>query len=116
MTEQQLNWLDDEVKQFATSNNKDYEDLPSLKLQPNVIAELTIDFSKPFNEWHGENNGKTVTKKIIPVTLAGTRMVWWLNIKNPIYREIINGGKAGQTVFKVLQTGTREATKYVLVK
>lgn len=112
--EQQTNWLDEEAKQF--SNNATYEELPSLKLQPNVIAELTIDFSKPFQEWHGEQNGKTIVKKIVPVVLAGTKMNWWLNVKNPVYKEIIQAGKAGQTVFKVLQTGTQASTKYVLVK
>ena len=114
MTEQQKSWLEVEAEQFT--QHTDYEELPSLKLQPNVIAELTIDFSKPFQEWKGEQNGKTITKKIVPVTLAGTKMNWWLNIKNPIYREVINAGKAGQKVIKVLQTGTQANTKYVLVK
>ena len=115
MTEQQTNWLDQEAEQFKNTN-ANYEELPSLKLQPNVIAELTIDFAKPFDEWTGEQNGKTIKKKIIPVTLAGTRMVWWLNVKNPIYKDVINGGKSGQKIFKILQTGTQASTKYVLVK
>ena len=114
MTEQQTNWLDEEAKQFTSTAT--YEELPSLKLQPNVIAELTIDFSVPFQTWTGENNGKTVTKKIIPVVLAGQRMVWWLNTKNPIYKEIITAGRNGTKQFKVLQTGTQQNTKYVLVK
>lgn len=116
MTEQNdTSWLDEEAKQF-TNSNATYEELPSLKLQPNVIAELIIDFSKPFDEWTGEQNGKTIKKKIIPVTLSGTRMVWWLNVKNPIYKDIIQAAKLGQKVFKILQTGTQAATKYVLVK
>jgi len=114
MSEIQTNWLDTEAEQFKTQTT--YEELPSLKLTPNVIAEVTIDFSKPFTEWVGENNGKTVTKKIIPVTLAGQKMVWWLNVKNPVYREIITAGRTGTTIFKVLQTGTQANTKYVLVK
>lgn len=107
-------WLDEEAKQFST--NTTYEELPSLKLQPNVIAELAIDFSKPFQEWKGEQNGKTIVKKILPVTLSGTKMNWWLNIRNPIYKDIIQAGKTGQTVFKILQTGSQAQTKYVLVK
>ena len=114
MTQQTINWLEEESKQFTSEHN--YEELPSLKLQPNVIAELTIDFSKPFDEWTGEQGGKTIKKKIIPVTLAGTKMVWWLNFKNPIYRDIVIAGKSGQKVFKILQTGTQANTKYVLVK
>lgn len=114
MTEQQNTWLDDEAKKFTS--NTTYEELPSLKLQPNVVAELEIDFSKPFEQWVGENNGKPVTKKIIPVKFAGTRMVWWLNVKNPIYKEIINLGRNNQNKIKVLQTGSQASTKYVLVK
>jgi len=113
MTEQQT-WLEDEAKQFK--NTTEFEELPSLKLQPNVIAELTIDFSKPFQEWKGEQGDKTITKKIVPVTLAGQRMNWWLNVKNPIYKEIILAGKNGTTQFKILQTGTQANTKYVCVK
>lgn len=109
------NWLEEESKLLTTPTN--YEELPSLKLTPNVVTEITIDFSKPFQEWNGEDvKGKPTKKKIIPVTLAGTRMNWWLNVKNPVYREIINGGKTGIKVFKVLQTGTQQNTKYVLVK
>jgi len=112
--ETQTNWLDAEAEQFKQQVT--YEELPSLKLTPNVIADITIDFSKPFQEWVGENNGKTVTKKIIPIILQGQKMVWWLNIKNPIYKDIIHAGKAGTTSFKVLQTGTQQNTKYVIVK
>jgi hypothetical protein len=107
-------WLEDEAKEFNTRNN--YEELPSLKLTPNVIAEVSIDFSKPFDKWVGEANGKPVVKKIIPVTVAGTRLLWWLNVKNPVYKELITLGAAGQTTFKILQTGTQANTKYVLVK
>ena len=112
--ETQTTWLDDEAKQFTTQT--DYEELPSLKLQPNVITEITIDFSEAFNEWKGEQGDKTITKKIVPVLFNGTKMNWWLNVKNPVYREIVNAGIAGQKVFKILQTGTQANTKYVLVK
>lgn len=112
--ETQTDWLGEEAKQLT--EHKDYEELPSLKLVPNVVTEITIDFSKPFEKWMGDNNGKPVTKKIVPVTVNGTRMNWWLNIKNPVYTDIIKLGVVGQTVFKVLQTGTQANTKYVLVK
>lgn len=115
MTEQITNWLDDEVK--ATTQTATYEKLPSLKLTPNVVTEITIDFSKPFEKWEGlDQKGNPVTKKIIPVLVSGTRMNFWLNVKNPLYSEIINAGKNGQVGFKILQTGTQANTKYVLVK
>lgn len=107
-------WLDEELAQQTTPS--EYEELPSLKLTPNVVTELAIDFSKPFEQWSGEQGDKTITKKIIPVSVNGTRMNWWLNVKNPIYREILQSGKEGKKSIKVLQTGTQANTKYVLVK
>jgi len=112
--ETQTNWLDDEAKTFA--QHTDYEELPSLKLTPNVVTEIAIDFSKPFEKWTGDNNGQPVTKKIIPVTVNGTKMNWWLNVKNPVYKEVIVVGTAGQKSIKVMQTGTQKNTKYILVK
>lgn len=114
MTEQQTNWLDEELAKQTTPAT--YEELPSLKLQPNVVTEVVIDFSKPFESWTGEQSGKTITKKIIPVSVSGTKMNWWLNVKNPFYREILNAGKSGNANLKVLQTGKQADTKYVLVK
>jgi len=108
------NWIEEELAQ--TSTHTEYEELPSLKLTPNVVTELTIDASKPFEKWSGENNGKDVTKKIIPVTVGGNKMHWWLNVKNPVYRELLDSLANGNNTIKVLQTGTQANTKYVLVK
>lgn len=109
------NWLEDEAKKMKQPQT--YEELPSLKLSPNVITDITIDFSKPFNEWTGEDGtGKPISKRIIPVTCNGVKMNWWLNVKNPLYSQIILSGLTGQTAFKILQTGTQKATKYVIVK
>jgi hypothetical protein len=97
-----------------TSTDKKFEQLPSLKLVPNVITEFDIDFSMAFAKWHDETN-KT-DKAIIPVTVAGVKHNWWLNVKNPTYAEVIRAGKAGQTHFKILQTGTLKNTKYTIIK
>jgi hypothetical protein len=113
-TQNETNWLNEEVK--TLSQHADYEELPSLKLTPNVVTEITIDFSKPFEKWEGENNGKPVIKKIIPVSVNGTKMNWWLNVKNPFYKEVLTAGINKQSSIKVLQTGTQQNTKYVLVK
>jgi len=107
-------WLDEEAEQFT--DDRDFEELPSLKLQPNEVTEIEIDFSEEFHKWQGEQGGKTIVKKIIPILFGGIRMNWWLNVKNPIYKEIIDLGRTGQKVFKILQTGTQANTKYVLVK
>ena len=109
----ETNWREEEAKQLSTHTT--FEELPNLKLQPNVVTEITIDFSKPFEKWTGNDaKGNPVTKKIIPCSVNGTRMNFWLNVKNPLYAEIIKAN--GQTTFKVLQTGTQANTKYVLVK
>ena len=110
----QKGWLEDESEQFK--NEHDYEELPSLKLMPNVVTEIEVDFSEEFHKWQGEQGGKTIVKKIVPITSGGVRLNWWLNVKNPIYREIINAGITGKKDFKILQTGTQANTKYVLVK
>ena len=116
MTEQnKIAWLEEEASKLQTP--KDFEVLPSLKLQPNVVTEIVVDVSKPFELWIGEDaKGKPITKKIIPVTVAGVKMNFWLNVKNPLYSEIINGCKNGIRTFKVLQTGTQANTKYVLIR
>ena len=111
MTEQNTNWLEDEANKFT--QQKEYEKLPSLKLTPNVITEIVVDVSKPFSEWDGEDaKGQPVRKKIIPITVAGTKMNFWLNVKNPLYGEIIKAAKLGKTTFKIMQTGTQANTKY----
>ena len=57
-----------------------------------------------------------VTKAIIPCVFNGVVSTWWLNKKNPIYKDIIHLGKSGQDRIKVIQTGVQQNTKYVLVK
>jgi len=116
ITEQtNISWLEDESKLIATGTN--IERLPNLKLEENKISEVTIDFSKPFQTWNGQDaKGKDVAKAIIPVTHEGVKKHFWLNKKNPLYSALINEGKAGKTVFKILQTGNQQLTKYVLVQ
>jgi hypothetical protein len=109
-------WINEEAKKIAQPTQ--YEELPSLKLSPNVVTEFEIDFSKPFRDFLEKDEKGTILKttKIIPVTYDGKRMNFWLNVKNPIFREIILAGKNGQNKFKVLRTGSQQNTKYVLVK
>lgn len=112
------NWLAEENNSIL-SNTTNIEKLPSLKLSPNVVTEIKIDFSKPFEKWVDEE--MKITKKIIPITIKDAdgkdvRMNWWLNVKNPVYSDIVKLGLQGKTEFKILQTGTQANTKYVLVK
>lgn len=109
------NWLQEEANNLQETAF-DGEKKPALKLEENKIVTMTIDFSEPFQKWETTEDGKTTIKKIIPVKVGEVELVWWLNVKNPIYGEIIKKGAEGQTVFKVLQTGTQQKTKYTLVE
>ena len=120
MTEQnkeEQNWLKTEADSLNKNLPTTFEQLPSLKLVEGVITELDIDFSKPFESWTDDSDpNKVITKKIIPVSVNGSKMNWWLNVRNPIYKEIIRLGATGQKTFKILQTGKQDKTKYILVK
>ena len=113
MVETQTNWLDAEVAELTTNQPTQFEKLPSLKLQPNKITEIEVDFALPFQKWNDSIHKST--KAIIPVTTAGTKMNFWLNVKNPLYAQICQAGKRGQVKFKIIQTGTAQDTKYNLV-
>jgi len=111
--EQQNNWLDAECNELSQNTTTQFEKLPSLKLLPNKITEIEVDFTLPFEKWN-DSIHKSV-KAIIPVTSNGVKMNFWLNVKNPLYGQICNAGKNKQTKFKIIQTGTAQDTKYNLV-
>lgn len=106
------NWLKEELE-TVKETSFDGERKPALQLEENKTVTMTIDFSKPFEQWIDEDN--KAVKKIIPVKVGEADLVWWLNTKNPIYHNIIEKGTEGQTIFKVLQTGNKKTTKYILV-
>lgn len=110
----QTDWLKVEEDILAKNKPLDFEQLPSLKLVKDSITEFEVDFSKQFEKWNDDTNN--TTKAIIPVTCNGVKMNFWLNIKNPLYAEIIRAGRNGTTKFKVLQTGTAKQTKYTIIK
>lgn len=121
MTEQtkmsENGWIVAEIESMEQNKQGNFESLPSMKFTENEVTELSIDFSKPFQKWTGQNtNGKTVNKAIIPVTHNGEKKNWWLNIQNPTYKDVMHLGKEGKNTIKILQTGTKQNTKYVVIK
>ena len=46
----------------------------------------------------------------------GIKKNFWLNTKNPLYRELLAEGKAGNNKVQIIQIGTQADTKYQLVK
>jgi len=111
--QQDTNWLAEELENIKETSF-DGERKPALKLEENKITTMTIDFTNPYENWKDTENDSI--KKIIPVHVGAVDLVWWLNVKNPIYHKIIELGSTGQTQFKVLQTGTQKNTKYTLVE
>lgn len=106
-------WIDEELVNLEENSN--YEKKPSVKFADGVITELEIDFSNKFEEWIDHSSGKK--KCIIPVTESGSKKNWWLNKKNPIYKEIMTAYKNTKiTKFKIIQIGSGENTTYKLIK
>lgn len=112
MTEQtNLSWLQQEAA-LLHNNAGNYERLESLQLKDGTLVTFNIDTSKPFEEWKDD---KGTIKKIIPVTHKDTRKNLWLNVKNPLYSQLIKRLVEGQTEFTVSTTGTQKDTKYTIV-
>ena len=111
------NWLEEEAETIKQMSPPAGDKKPALKLVENKITTIDIDFSKPFNKWTGTTaKGKNVTKAIIPIKLGAVEHNWWLNVTNPIYKEIITRGSKGQKTFKIFQIGNQADTKYTLVE
>ena len=110
--EQNNNWLKDELaKMKEQAPTADYPE--ALEFPEGKITTFTVDFSKEFVKWQGDD----VVKKIIPVTdVSGTPKVIWLNVRNPLYKQILEAGEKGQKLFKVLRTGEKKATRYAIIK
>ena len=113
MEQKTNNWMEEEYDSLDTSNF-DGERKPSLRLEENKTIEVEIDFSKPFDKWNDIEN-KTV-KKIIPVKVGEVELVWWLNVKNPVYAKLIKLGMEGKNIVKILTIGKGKSTKYEIVE
>jgi len=112
----ELKWLDDEEKVLdEMTPPSDYERLDGLVLEEGKITEFDIIVDKePFRRWKDEENN--VVKVIIPVKKDDKKFSFWLNIKNPTYKEIIRKLKEGKRHFKILRTGKMKQTRYQLVE
>jgi len=107
-------WIKEELEELEENSPFDGERKPALQLEENKPVKMKIDFSEPFKKWVDTENN--TVKKIVPVHVGAVDLVWWLNVKNPIYKQIMEKGADGQTEFTVLQTGNKKTTKYILVE
>jgi len=110
-------WIDEELKNIS-AGSPEIERLPTLKFEDGKVVEILVDASKPFQKWTGTAKGSTkdVTKAIIPCTVKGVKMNFWVNIKNPIYGKIMLKIKEGTFSFNIIQTGTQAETRYTIMK
>jgi hypothetical protein len=108
------NWLQKELAEIQSTQVFDGEKKPALQFEESKITEFDIDISEEWTKWYDEEN-KT-TKKIIPCKRGEVECVWWLNVRNPIYREVVEACASGETHFKIMQTGKGKSTKYAIVK
>ena len=126
----QQHWTETELEQ-TKSGNSNIERLPYVKFVENQITVIRIDATKPFEKYTEvpKGNGQDDTRKvkaIIPcmakdtATQQWTRHNLWLNVRNPLYTEILRACKdavdRSSVQMSILQTGTQKNTKYVVVK
>ena len=115
-----LNWIEEEEqlrKEQMENSANNMERFPSLIFEEDNIVELEIDFSKKFNTWVDEkDDGRKIPKAIMPVLVRGEKLNWWISKFNPVYWDILNKAKKGQTKFKVLRTGQKLETRYTLLE
>ena len=106
------NWIEEEIKEIQTTQPTE-ERFPPLKLEAGKIVSFSIDFSVPFNRWSSSDG---VTKALIPVLHKEEKKILWMNLKNPLYHDLMIRGATGQTNFKVSTTGTAKDTRYTIVE
>ena len=105
-------WMKQELEELE-KNKPEGEYPEALQLEEGKVTEFEIEFGKEFEKWESEDG---IIKKIIPVVHGGQQKVLWVNVKNPLYRQLIEAGSTGQRTFKVMRTGQKKATRYTLVK
>ena len=100
-------------KELEGMNTFEGDRLPYIKFEEGKVTELIIDFSKPFDTWTSSQDGSV--KKIIPCTYNGVKHNLWLNIRNPLYSQILKESLKGRNIFKIVRIGSAKNTKYSLV-
>lgn len=110
-------WIQEERAQLGETPTG--ERLPTFKLVPGKVVSFTVKVSgEPFGEYRDQEKG--VIKKIIPVYgkqdgVEGDYNLW-LNVKNPLYKEMLDKLAQGVTKFFVSTSGSQDKTRYALVE
>ena len=111
-------WIEEEQNSLGTQEETIFEKRESLKLEENKVVEITVDFTRKWDEWLDKTVEPPKKKAIIRVLHEGVVKNFWLSKRNPLYRELLEIGKAsnGTAIVKIMRVGQAKATKYLLVK
>lgn len=98
--------------------------LPTMNFPVDKVTKVMIDIAFPWQKYEEDSDkfGNSSIKKIIPVYHDNQMKNWWLNVKNPIYKEIVLRAaeqmKEGKQSFEIeiFRTGERQNTRYRVVK
>ena len=104
-------WLEAESKSLEMPTLPKQE---TLDFEEGKIYEIVIDFSKPFAKVQSKYN-ENVTQAVVIIQHEGKEKIWWVNIRNPIYKQIVDLGKTGKNALKIVRTGKLKATRYNIV-
>jgi len=122
MENKEIDWFDVEMKNLESNAGVSFERLPSIsgKLEENKVNVVVIDASKPFEKWTDSSKQPVKVKAVIPCVFKGERCNWWLNTKNPVYKDVVHACRDAKdkasVIVKVMQTGSKENTKYIFIK
>ena len=104
-------WLQEELT--ALENPDSTIKMAWLKFEENKIKNLEIDFSIKFEK---KLDKFDKLQALIPVKENNELKTWGLNTANPFYRALLKEGAKGKTIFKILQTGKGQDTRFAILE
>ena len=107
----------DYAKELENLNaNQEFKD----KFPPSLKIGLGETKLKVLSDIIREVSTENGLKKIVTVEVDGQPYSWWINMKNPVWRELLQIGKERGSLegmqFSIVRIGERKATRYQLKK
>ena len=95
------------------SQSENFDQTGAMKLESGKTTKFTLDLSRTIKEWTADDG---TIKKIIPVTFKGEPKVLFVNVKNPLYSQLLERVKAGKLEVSVSTTGSAKQTRYSIME
>lgn len=123
MEQNELNWIQRELNKLEQSALERQDNADYVKLEEDTPTKLIVEVGN--SEWENqeyEEPDKIVLKKKIPVIQEGVHKIFSLNVKNPVYHQIVKKAddayRRNQNSFEVtvLRIGSGKDTKFRLLK